>query len=68
MEALAPLVALDEDLSIEGVPIHPMYAKDRWANENSWFLHIPKIPMSEPGTGYWEVCAKSLQDGKRLII
>jgi hypothetical protein len=29
MEALAPLVAVDEDLRIEGVPLHPMYAKPR---------------------------------------
>jgi hypothetical protein len=68
MEALAPLVSLDEDLAIEGVPIHPMYAKPWWAKDEDSFLHLPKIPITEPGNGYWEVCAGSPTDENKLNI
>lgn len=68
MEALAPLVALDEDLAIEGVPIHPMYAKPRWASDGTSFLHLPKMPLTEPGKGYWEVRTCAVKGENKLNV
>jgi hypothetical protein len=55
MEALAPLFEGGEWQGLEGVPIHPMYTRDKWNMAAG--KHTAPYPIRRVKPGYWEVCS-----------
>lgn len=54
IEAFAPVITDDVDLSMEGMPIHPMYTKKNW-DIPSKMKHNPDILVGDGGKGYYLV-------------
>jgi hypothetical protein len=54
VDAFAPAINYPADLTLDGLPIHPMYAKENWSKAPV-LKHSPKLPIGDGTKGYFDV-------------
>ena len=53
MEALAPMFERGTDPNLDGVPIHPLVARERWRTRLG--KHLAIYPIRRGNDGFWHV-------------